>query len=116
MNLAPSTQLAQSRPSGTTAAAIYTPSRKAEILYINICNSTGSAATFQLYHDDDGTTYDQSTALYYNKSVAANDTITINANMLGGGLPVNVGGNIAFQTGTGSALTITLYGVTQQGK
>ena len=106
-------QLAQARPANTTAVSAYTPPSAeivTEIRKIIICNTTASAATFRLFHDDNGTTYDETTALYFDDSVPANKTVTIQ-------YPVGCGlwmdddtGNLAVRTGTGSALTFTIYG------
>jgi hypothetical protein len=103
-------QLAQSRPSGTSAASIFTAAVAHEITCIVVCNTTGSAATYSVYHDDDGSTFDQTTALWYEVSLAGNSTALINFDGVGGGLHVARNGQIGFKTGTGSALTVTLYG------
>lgn len=115
-SLAFGSQLAQSRLGDTTAAAIYTAPRNAELTKIFVCNTTGSAATFRLFHDNDGTTYDQTTALYYDYSVAANTTLIVSSDMMGGGISIFAGGKIAFREGTADALTITLYGVLEQAR
>ena len=105
-------QLAQSRPANTTAVSAYSPDPniKTEILQVDICNTTGSAATFRLFHDVDGTTYDETTALYFDTSVAANTTTSL-VYAEGSGIWMNnAAGNIAVRTGTNSALTFTIYG------
>lgn len=107
-------QLAQSRPSGTSAASVYTASIVTEVTKIVICNTTGSAAAASVFHDDDGSTFDQSTALLYAKSVPANDYIVIDANSGNGGVMVRPDGQLGIQSGTGNALTFTFYGMTQQ--
>lgn len=116
LNLAYGVQLAQSRPGDTNASTLYTALRNTEVTKIFVCNTTGTAATFRLFHDNDGTTYDQTTALYYDYSVAANTTLIISAEVLGGGVSVFKGGAIGFRTGTLNALTITLYGVMEQSR
>ena len=69
-------QLAQIRPANTTAVSAYSPAAnvRTEIKRIVICNTTGSAVTFQLFLDDNGTIYDQTTALFYDVSLAADST------------------------------------------
>ena len=101
--------LGQLRPANTTAASLYSPGADvtaAIIKTILVCNQTGSAATFRLFHDDDGTTYDESTALYFDESVAANTTKEINLFMAIN----NSSGNIGVRTGTNNALTFSAYG------
>lgn len=102
-------QLGQSRPSGTTAASIYSPASgiRAIVKTIFVANNTGSAATFRLFHDEDGTTYDESTALDFDVSVSANSTTLLTDLNIG---MINSSGNLAVRTGTGNALTFTVYG------
>jgi hypothetical protein len=104
--------LAQSRPAGTTAVSAFTASLHTEITLIVICNTTGSAANVSIFHDDVGSTFDQTTAIYYVKAVPANDTIFIRAEA-GAGLHMSVDGQIGIQTATGSALTFSIYGITE---
>ena len=111
MMFASGSQLAQSRPSGTSATSIFTATLPTEITRIVICNTTGSAANYSLYHDDNGSTFDQTSALFYTVSLAANSTQNIELTP-GSGLMVSKDGQIAFQAGTGNALTCTIYGVT----
>lgn len=101
--------LAQSRPSGTSAASIYSPPDNfyALVYSIVIANVTGSAANASVFLDPDGTTYDQTTALLYAKSIPANDSEFIELTV---GLEIDAAANIAVQTGTGDALTFTLMG------
>lgn len=104
--------LGQARPANTTAVSIYSPTTgvTANIQHIVICNTTGTAATFRIFHDDDGTTYDQTTALYYDKNINGAETLRIYP--LGGlGFCMNnPDGNMAVRTGTNNALTFTVYG------
>lgn len=105
-------QLGQARPGDTDPVSIYSPAdgARAEILQIVVCNTTGSAATFRIFHDDDGSTYNQTTALYYDKTVAANDTLRIWPNKSPGFAMANPDGNLAVRSGTSDALTFTVYG------
>ena len=101
-------QLGQARPAGTTAVSIYSPGAgvTAIIRNVTVTNTTGLAANFSLYHDDDGTTYDQTTALYYTVRIEKNQTISLTAFMAMN----NSSGNLAVQTDTANALTFTVYG------
>ena len=108
--------LGQSRPVGTAAASLYTPALNVigYITRIHICNTTGSAATFRLFIHQTGTTYDQTTALEYDKSCGANNSVAIGFGETG--LPLNNNsGNFAIATGTGSALTFTAWGYEKLG-
>ena len=103
-------QLAQSRLSDTTATSLYSPAdgMKTQITEVVVSNNTAGAIACRIFHDEDGTTYDQSTALYYDKSIGANDSLRIErANWW----MSNSSGNLAGRSATGNALCFTVYGV-----
>ena len=112
MNFASGSQLSQIRPSATTAENAYTAAIHTEVSRIIICNTTGTPANFSLYHDDDGSTFDESTAIYEEKPVPANDSIEIKSEATGSGLMVSVGGQVGIKSGTANALTFSIYGTT----
>ena len=102
-------QLGQHRINSTTATSLYSPgaSTTTIIKSIVVCNQSSSAATFRLFIDDDGTTYDQTTSLFYDVSISANTTIQIDTFW-----PMNdATGNLATQNGTANAITFTAFGV-----
>jgi hypothetical protein len=70
--------LGQLRPADTTAAAIYTKAQDSKVWLdkMYVCNTTGSTATFKLCIDEDGSTYDETTALYWNVDVPTKKTLT----------------------------------------
>lgn len=111
MNFASGSQLAQARPAGTAAVSAYTATLRTEINLIVIANTTGSSANFSIYHDDDGSTFDASTALYEANALAANTSLRLVFEP-GSGIMVNRGGQIGIKSGTGNALTFTIYGTT----
>ena len=101
-------QLAQHRENSTSAVSIYSPSAGQTVIIktVTLCNTTSSAATFRIFMDDDGTTYDQTTAKYYDASLAANSTLDLSVFWAMN----NSNGNLAFQNGTANAITITVDG------
>ncbi len=102
-------QLGQHRINSTTATSLYSPgaSTTTIIKSIVVCNQSSSADTFRLFIDDDGTTYDQTTSLFYDVSISANTTIQIDTFW-----PMNdATGNLATQNGTANAITFTAFGV-----
>lgn len=103
-------QLGQLRPADTTAASLYSPSSgsTARLIVLFVCNLTGAGVAFRIFHDRDGTTYDQTTALYYDVTQAANTTSLID---LKGLYMNNSSGNIAVRSATNDAFTFTLYGI-----
>ena len=101
-------ELGQARESTTNAVSVYSPSASETgiIKSIVLCNNTGSAITFSIFKDNDGTTYDQTTAHFYDAPLGANSTIMIDTYW-----PMNnSSGNLAYSTSAGSSLTITVYG------
>ncbi len=72
-----------------------------------ICNTTAGGETFRVFLDDNGTTYDQTTALFYDETIAANTTRQLD-------LAVYMNdpdGNLAVRTSANSALTFTVFGI-----
>ena len=105
-------QLAQTRPTDTNAATAYTAALRSEITRMVIANVTASAATYSICHDDDGTTYDATTALFWEVSIPAHTTDMVDFGGIGGGVMVSPTGSIGVQSGTASAITYSFYGVT----
>lgn len=101
----------QLRPANTTAATLYTATLKSEVTRILIANTTGSAATFRLFHDDDGTTMDETTALVWDNSIAAGAYVDLQAYLDGAGITIAAGGSLGCRSGTGNALTFSVYAV-----
>ena len=101
-------QLGQLRPANTTAASIYSPGAgvTAIIRNITVTNLTGLAVEFSIFHDDDGTTYDETTALFFTVRIEKNQTIQLTAYAA----MSNSAGNLAVKTETASALNFTVYG------
>lgn len=77
-----------------------------KITSVEICNNTAVDTTFSLYRDDDGTTYDETTAIYEDAPLPANTTILLNN--LAWWLKED--GNLAYAPGTANAVTITVDG------
>ena len=100
-------QLGQHRINSTTATSLYSPgaSTTTIIKSIVVCNQ-GAAAVFRLFLDDDGTTYDQTTALYYDVAIAAATTIQIDTFWAMN----DANGNLATRTSVANALTFTAFG------
>ena len=101
-------QLGQLRPANTTAASIYSPGAgvTAIIRNITVCNLTAVAVNFSIFHDDDGTTYDETTALFFVVRVEKNQTLQLTAYAAMN----NPAGNLAVKTETSSSLNFTVYG------
>jgi hypothetical protein len=100
-------QLGQSTPAITTAASLYTPGDGVETIVktVVVANVTTSVAAFSIFHDDDGTTYDDTTALFKAIPIPGQHTDLIEVE-----LSIGSSGNLAVKTDTTAALTFSLYG------
>ena len=101
-------QLGQRRDADTSTHSIYSPAANVVgiVKTIVLCNTTVDVATISIFMDDDGTTYDKSTAIMYEVPIAANSTT-----QLDGFYPMNnSSGNIACQQGTSGAICVSVFG------
>jgi len=101
-------QLGQTRPADTNNHSIYSPSagETTVVSTIIICNTSGSAVTYRIFVDDDGSTYDQDTALFYGISLDANTTDILQTHI---GMD-DSNGNLAVRSSSANALTFTVHG------
>lgn len=102
--------LGQLAPANTTAAALFTANTRTEVTLIVICNTTGSAVAARIHHDEGGSTYAADNAIYYDKSIPANDSVFIEATGNFSGMVLMSGDTIGVRTATNDALTFTAYG------
>jgi len=98
-------QLAQTQP--VTAVSLYTPGDGVQCVVkrVIICNVSAGAAAFDIYHDDDGTTYDTTTQLFKDYTISAGVTFVMDEELY-----VDSSGNVAAASDTTAALTFSLYG------
>jgi hypothetical protein len=61
---------------------------------------------FRIFADDDGTTYDESTALFWDVTIEGNTTVELDTFMALDGSA----GNLAVRTSVANALTFTAFG------
>ena len=103
-------QLGQSRPpTGGTAVSAYSPgaSTTAIIKSITVCNQSGVADTYRIFLDDDGTTYDATTALFFDVAIAADETHILSVYW-----PMDdATGNLAVSAASNNAVTFTIFGL-----
>lgn len=77
-----------------------------QITKIVVCETAGNTPTFRIFLDNDGTTYDQTTALYYDTVLTAKGTITIT----GDWWMDKSAGNLAVRSSATSEITFTVFG------
>ena len=102
--------LGQVRPANTTAVSIHSPDKFSILRGMFICNTSGAPAKARIFIDNDVTTYDETTAIFWDVEVATDSVIEVET--LDGLSLNNPTANIAVRTDTNSALTFTLWGET----
>ena len=101
-------QLGQARENSTNAVSVYSPGASEEVIIksVIVANTSGANATVRIFLDDNGTTYDETTALAWDVTIAANSVwdreVTLCMN--------DSTGNLAVRTDTADALTFTAFG------
>jgi hypothetical protein len=103
-------QLGQVRNgTGGTAESIYSPAASTIgiIKSIVVCENSGNADSFSIYLDDNGGVEDETTCLFKDVALAANETIILNVYW-----PMDdVDGNLAVEAATTARVTFTVFGL-----
>ena len=104
-------QLAQSRPSGTSAVSAWTPTVAApyRVVLVSICNVTTNPVDVSLFHDVDGTTYDESTALVWKHTLVAGEILCYESEIS----DYRAAGNLAVKSSVANGATFSVYGEIQ---
>ena len=101
------TQLAQLRYNATTPISIYQCGVGETVqIFAKVANVSAAPALLSIYHDHNGSTYDQSTALVYQMKMSPGDLFELDHVFIN-----NPSGNLAYQSSVANALIITVYGV-----
>ena len=102
-------QLFQARENSTNAVSVYSPAADTNtvVKHLRVVNTSGGNADLTLYHDDDGTTYDESTAIEWQTTLATGETFEIDNTFIALN---NSSGNLAYKSSVANALTITGWG------
>ena len=105
-------QLGQARPADLLNVSIYSPGASVSALIKNIVvsNSSGSVVNCRIFHDEDGTTYDETTQVVWDMDIPAGSPVFIDVFF---GM-INAAGNLAVRSSVANALTFTVYGSEQQ--
>jgi hypothetical protein len=104
-----SKQLGQETPTTTTAITLYQGSSASNTiistLYVaNTDTGANATAACRVFHNDAGTNYDTTNAIYYDKLVNGKQTVALSIG------PLNGAGAIGVRSSSANALTFTLYG------
>jgi len=103
-------QLAQARAT-TSAVSILSPGVGQEkwVKQIVIVNTSGAPCWIKIYWDEDGTTYDDTTIVFYGNITATVPFVyDVGLKIMG-----NAAGNLAIKAQTNDSLTVTVTGVTR---
>lgn len=102
-------QLGQLRPGNDTAATLYSPGDNTTAIITNIwvCETAGNTPTYRIFVDDNGTTYDQTTAIAYDLALTANQSKRIPCYIAMN----NSSGNLAVRTSAANEITFTCFGM-----
>lgn len=105
--------LGQAREASTNAVSVYAvPSGlRAIIRSIVIANTSGATATVRVFVDEDGSTYNESTAIIWDLEIPADSVYNRDCFLPMDNTDTQNGGNVAYRSSVSSALTITIGGV-----
>ena len=108
--------LAQLVPSVTTAVMLYTAENlRTEITLLVAVIHSGTAGQIEIetYHDDDGTTYDNTTLISSIQRADNSVGLVFQAQHPGSGILIARGGSIGVKISTASVVTFSAYGITE---
>lgn len=99
-------QLGQVRSALTTPVVLYSPDDGVSAKVEKVVVIASAAALASVFHDEDGTTYNENTALMYDRTMVANESLIFDI----GAYMNNTNGNLAVRTSVANAVTFTAYG------
>jgi hypothetical protein len=100
-------QLAQARENSTDAVSIYSPGSGETVqIFLKIANTTTSVAAVRIFHDEDGSTYDESTSIAWDVNINPGQLFEVDKIFM-----ETAAGNLAYRSDTANALTATVYGI-----
>lgn len=105
-------RLAAARPLTGSDTLLFQASIDTEITHLLLCNITAGAVTFRVHHVASGGSVTQENALFYDKSLAANDTFRMIAEAENAGIKLAPGDALWVRSPTGGSITYTAYGIT----
>lgn len=106
--------LAQVRPAVITAGGLFvTQELRVEITLILAVNRNASPELVQIFHDDDGATYDATTEIIRKDVPAGESLVLFQAQHAGSGIMMVPGGSLGAQVEIANDVTISVYGITE---
>jgi len=100
------TPLVQARENSTNAATLYTPGagETAEIV-LKISNLHTDSVLVRVFHDIDGSTYNEASALVWDFDLDAGMFLSLS------GIKMDENGSLGYRSSIANALTATVYGI-----
>ncbi|MEE4302461.1 MAG: hypothetical protein V2J24_23680 [Pseudomonadales bacterium] len=108
--------LAQIRPGDTSATLAFTAPDgiRVEVTKVIACNTSGAARAIRVFHDDSGgSTFDETTALWWDQAVPADESFVVCSEDTGNGITLQGGGQLAVRSDLASGVTFSIYGVAE---
>ncbi len=108
--------LAQLVPNVTTAVTLFTAQNlrtEITLMIAVIVPGTAGNIDIDIYHDDDGTTYDDTTLIASIQRADNADGLVFQAQHPGSGILIARGGSIGVKISTADDVNFSLYGVTE---
>lgn len=101
------TQVSQIRVANTSPVSIYQsgPAETVQV-FCKFANVSAAPAFLRVFHDQNGSTYDQSTALVYDLKLLPGEFLELDHVFIN-----NASGNLAYRSSVASAITATIYAV-----
>jgi len=100
-------QLAQVRENSINAVSVYSSGSGETVqVFMKIANTTSASRYVRVFHDNDGTTYDETTSLLWDIEIEAGQFYEIDKIFMD-----NPSGNLAYRSDVANALTATVYGI-----
>ena len=106
--------LIQSRPGSTSVTQLFTTDQLGmEITLVTACLISGAAAAVdvELYHDDDGTTYDANSIIATMSAAKNGTSILFQAQHPGSGIMIRPGGSLGCRISVANDVNFSVYGV-----
>lgn len=106
--------LAQFKPNSASPETLFTAVMRTEITLIMAVVTSGAAAVdLELYHDDDGTTYNTTTQILNATIPLVGSGVIFQAQHPGSGIIMKPGGSIGGLSATIDTINLSLYGITE---
>ena len=105
-------QIAQARENSTNPVSLYSPSKDAAgntetaNIFVKFVNVTTAAVSVRVFHDDDGTTYDETTAIAWDIQIDPGTILEMDKIFMN-----DADGNLAYRSSVANAITATVYTV-----